>query len=584
MMKKQKSTGIPYRSEKLSFKEFLKVFHNISIPWLFLGIAFVSSVVNTYVTGINAGIQGNMLDESGTVPVANVILYTVLTIVTMVTSAASLILNNVSGEKINLDMRKKIWRKIIAIGHKTLGVDEREQLVSRVTTDCDYSGTLFTSLASLIMAVVSFIIYTVQMAMINSQMTIASLIILPITGILGGIYAAVMFKYTQKIQGILSYMTSYLIEHVKNLTLIKTADMQKEETLEGERLFKAQCNAQIRLGYVSSFYAALDQVYNIIIVIVPFVVGAVLYKDGLVTVAAVYTFYSLYGKVKTACTSALTTMGSVNAAKGAMTKVRKTMDLPEEDLESGKRIENEDQDITLDHVSFGFQPGTLVLKDVSCVIPADKITAVIGGNGSGKSTVFKLIKRLYDPEQGQIFLGKEKAEEFNLREWRKAVCMVSPDNGFMIGTVRENILFGCEREVGEEEFMNAVKITGVDDFVSILKDGYESKVTAGAMNFSGGQRQCMALARAVLSDAKVIMMDEATSGLDAIREKAVLKEVCNYAGGRTILIIAYSISAIQGADHVIVLRDGMVEAEGSADEIINRENNYLTTMMSRYDG
>lgn len=285
--------------------------------------------------------------------------------------------------------------------------------------------------------------------------------------------------------------------------------------------------------------------------------------------------------MKNICASTITSIGNISAAKGALTKVERTLGYPEENLAGGEQMSGVGGDIAAKNLAFGYQEDVPVLKDVSFTIPDKKVTAVIGTNGSGKSTLFKLLERLYEPKRGQVFLGGQSIARYRLDEWRKSICMVSQDNGLLVGTLRENICYGCGREIPEEELLRVSKLTGVYDFVKELPGGFDTEVAAGAMNFSGGQRQCIALARALLNGARCIMLDEATSGMDAKRENQVIEAIRQGKGDRTIAIIAHSFASIRYADHVIVLKEGVVEASGSPDEILAKSGNYLAEVMKR---
>ena len=231
-------------------------------------------------------------------------------------------------------------------------------------------------------------------------------------------------------------------------------------------------------------------------------------------------------------------------------------------------------------VTFGYGQAD-VLHSVSCQIPKRKVTAVIGANGSGKTTLFKLIERLYDPRKGSIRFGEKDAAGYDLRSWRKVFGVVAQGSPLMEGTIRENICYGCERPVSEEELLKVAKKARVYDFVSQLPEGFDTLVAPGGVNFSGGQRQCIAIARAMMCSLDYLLLDEATSNLDAHSERAVLEALEELMRNRTTVIIAHSLSTIRKADHVIVLRDGQVEASGAPKQILEASGNYLSKVMNR---
>lgn len=243
-------------------------------------------------------------------------------------------------------------------------------------------------------------------------------------------------------------------------------------------------------------------------------------------------------------------------------------------------MDEPDQDITIEEVDFSYGDKP-VLHKVSCTIPKHKKTAIVGANGSGKSTLFKLIDRLYEPDSGVIAFGGNDVQTYDLHEWRKAICLVAQDSPLMEGTIRENICYGCKRPISLEELVTVAKQARVYDFVSSLPDGFDTMVAPGGNNFSGGQRQCLAIARAIMNNPDYLLLDEATSNLDARSESMVMEALESLMQGRTTIIIAHSLSTIRNADHVIVLHEGRVENTGAPSEILQTTDNYLSKVMNR---
>lgn len=221
------------------------------------------------------------------------------------------------------------------------------------------------------------------------------------------------------------------------------------------------------------------------------------------------------------------------------------------------------------------------MKQFSCRIPRNKVTAVIGTNGSGKSTLFKLMTRLYEPQSGTILFGENDCSVYSLHSWRRKLCLIAQGSPMMAGTIRENICYGRADQVSDEELLEVAKLSHVYDFVKDLPDGFDTAVAAGGGNFSGGQKQCIAIARAMLSKSDYLLLDEATSNLDVKREKDVMEAMDRLMKDRTTVIIAHSLSTIKNADHIIVINKGELEMEGSPAQILEQTDNYLFKMMMR---
>lgn len=314
---------------------------------------------------------------------------------------------------------------------------------------------------------------------------------------------------------------------------------------------------------------------------VPFLVGAWFVNEGLLTIGAVVTFNTLFGNVKTVFNNLIVYAGDFKEANGALARITRFLEVEEERPDDGQEIQAAAQeDISFQQVDFGYTDRR-VMKQFSCRIPKNKVTAVIGTNGSGKSTLFKLMTRLYEPQSGTILFGENDCSVYSLHSWRRKLCLIAQGSPMMAGTIRENICYGRADQVSDEELLEVAKLSHVYDFVKDLPDGFDTVVAAGGANFSGGQKQCIAIARAMLSKSDYLLLDEATSNLDVKREKDVMEAMDRLMKDRTTVIIAHSLSTIKNADHVIVINKGELEMEGSPAQILEQTDNYLAKMMMR---
>ena len=207
-------------------------------------------------------------------------------------------------------------------------------------------------------------------------------------------------------------------------------------------------------------------------------------------------------------------------------------------------------------------------------IPMGKVTAIIGGNGAGKSTVFKLLTRLYEPKEGSIQFHEENIADYNVTQWRDRFAYVFQKNPLVSGTVRENLTYGLNREVSDEELVEVTKKANCYDCIMSKPDGFEEEVGLDGSNFSGGQGQCISIARAMLRNADYLLLDEATSNLDVLSEALVTEALDHLMENKTTIMIAHNYAATKNADHIIVMRDGTVEASGTPREMLEHNEYY----------
>jgi ATP-binding cassette subfamily B protein AbcA/BmrA len=450
-----------------------------------------------------------------------------------------------------------------------------------VTTDCDYASKFYSTVVNIVSLVISTAMYLVALYQINVQMANYVLLFIPASILLGAGYTVLRFLVAYKVQAKLAASTAYLAERTKDLALIKTNNAQKKEIAEGRKYFKEQYDAQLRFGMVTAVYNVIDSMMNMLSIAVPFLVGAYFVDAGILTIGAIVTFNSLFGNVKGVFNSLITYAGDFKEANGALARITRFFNAEEEKLEEGLEIAADVQEnVVFENVTFGYTEQNVV-KEFNCKIPKNKITAIVGTNGSGKSTIFKLMTRLYEPDSGVIRFGETDCGTYSLHSWRRKVCLIAQGSPMMAGTIRENICYGRQDPVSEEELLKVAKLSHVYDFVKDLPNGFDTLVAAGGSNFSGGQKQCIAIARAMMSKADYLLLDEATSNLDVKREKDVMDAMNALMEGRTTVIIAHSLATIRNADHVIVIHNGELEMEGSPVKILEQTDNYLSKMMGR---
>lgn len=568
----------------VSVVRMLKAIWGIKLPWLHL-ILYATATVGTMLGSlIMAGATGDMVDAGGSIASATLISFAAGYIVIGAGSTLSTIFSGLAGEKINVSLRERMWKKLMYIPQKYYDADGGETLVSRITTDCDYASSLLITLIGVVTSVFSLFGYITSMLATNVQLTLAIFTVIPVSVVVGILFGKAKYALGKKTQGALSDTTYYLIERTRNLPLIKVSNMSDVENEKGQAAFDTQCKMEIRAGYLSILYQAIDTTFSVAGILLTFILGASLVNQGLMTTGDVIAFYSISSSVTLAFANLINECGTVRHAVGSMSRVAEVMESESEDTAKGQDMDVLNEDIRFENVTFGYNTETPVLENLSCVIPKNKVTAIIGANGSGKTTLFKLLERMYVPGEGVLYFGDTDASAFSLNAWRKAFGLVSQDRPVLEGTLRENITYGCEREISEEELWQVARMANLEGLVKELPEGFDTVVAPGGRNFSGGQCQCIAIARAIMHNPDYLLLDEATSNLDVKSEKAVTAAIRNLMEGRTTIIIAHNLSAIRHADNVLVLKDGKIAAAGSPADIIKTSTEYREFVTSQTAG
>ncbi len=551
--------------KKLS-KQF-SVLKGVQMPWVLILLSFLFSASTMSAELQSATLTASVIDTSQKAINASVLFnYIAITAAAAVLSIASNYFTRRMEETINLRVRCKLWEKIMHLPSKFYDQDNGNELVSRITSDASAPSSLFSMAVSFVVCVVTSVQAFIRLYSYNTMLANYSLLIIPLTLIICIVYGKLMYKL-----GVYSTVTvasslGYLAERVRNFRLIKSAAAEKLESQKANATFKRMYIADFLNWLMVAGYQLVSSMFSIMFIFIVFVLGGQFVSTGELTIGDLTAFYMITGIVGLQLMQFFMNVGSVSGIFGNMKKINSISEA-EPEKEGGEAVPARCSDITLENVGFAYSPERPVLKDVSVTIPKGKVTAIIGGNGAGKSTVFKLLVRLYEPSQGRILFGGDDIAAYDVIQWRDRFAYVFQRDPLIGGTVRENILYGLDREVSEEELIATAKKANCYDFIMEKPLGFDEDVGLGGSNFSGGQAQCIAIARAMLRNADFLLLDEATSNLDVTSEAMVTKALDTLMEGRTTIMIAHSYAATRNADNIIVMKDGQLEACGTPAEM-----------------
>ena len=559
------------KKEKVHYFAVLK---GVKLPWLTILLSFAFSVIMMNAELQVASMTADIIDTSQkAINASKLISYISVAALSAVCTIFSNYFTRKMEELISLRVRMKLWDKIMHLPTRYYDEDNGDQLVSRVTSDAEAPSSLFTMAVSCVVCVVTTIQAFGQLFDYHKTLAMYSLLIIPVTIVVSAIISVLQFKLGIYSTVTLAGSTGYLAERVRNFRLIKSAVAEKYELQKGIKSFKDMYKADFLNWLLVASYQLASGIFSIMFIFIVFVLGGQLVAKGEVTIGDLTGFYMVTGIVGLQLMQLFMNAGSVFGTFGTMNKISRVAGTLSEDSD-GSKVPAVCADITFDHVTFAYNEERKILKDVSMKFPMGKVTAVIGGNGAGKSTVFKLITRLYEPEQGEVQFAGKNIAPYNLTEWRDRFAYVFQKNPLVSGTVRENLTYGLDREVSEEELVEVTKKANCYDCIMSKPDGFDEEVGLDGSNFSGGQRQCISIARAMLRNADYLLLDEATSNLDVLSEALVTEALDNLMEDKTTIMIAHNYAATKNADHVIVMRDGTVEAEGSPEELLQTNEYY----------
>ncbi|PIH05981.1 ABC transporter ATP-binding protein [Clostridium combesii] len=360
-----------------------------------------------------------------------------------------------------------------------------------------------------------------------------------------------------------------LQEYLTGIRVIKSCNMTGEHFQHLEGSFYNLMKKSIKMeGLLQSIVLTVTPLLRAGLTVMIYV-GSYLLMGGTLTIMTLATFLVIGTRIFEPLSEAIINLAELRYDAQAGERIIKFM---EEPVMSGEKSPPSSNDIELQHVDFSYD-NVKVLKDVSTKMKEGTLTALVGPSGSGKSTVLKLVARFYDPQQGKVLLGKEDMKEMNPESLLKRISMVFQDVYLFQDTIGNNIRFGRE-DATQKEVEEAAKKACCHDFIMKLPQGYDTAVGEGGCTLSGGEKQRVSIARAMLKDAPVVLLDEATASLDPENEMDVQKAINQLIKGRTVIVIAHKLKTIRSADNIIVLDDGKVVEQGKHEELIKLKGLY----------
>ena len=488
-------------------------------------------------------------------------------------------------QKICYRMRREISEKINRMPMKYFESRTYGEVLSRITNDVDTLGQgLNQSITTIITSVATLVGVLVMMLSISPLMTLIALVILPVSAFLISSVVKHSQKYFKSQQEYLGHINGQ-VEEIYGGHLVVKAFNREEETLEefnetNRILYESAWKSQFLSGMMHPIMMFVGNLGYAAVALS----GGLLAIRGVITIGDIQAFIQYVKNFTSPIQQIAQVISQVQSMAAASERVFAFLNEEEEDqtAEHPADVGAITGAVTFDHVSFGYQPDQTIIHDFSAkVAPGAKI-AIVGPTGAGKTTMVKLLMRFYDVNSGEICLDGHNIKEFNRRELRDAFGMVLQDTWLFKGTIMENIRYG-RLDATDEEVIAAAKAAHADHFIKTLPGGYQMELNEDASNVSQGQKQLLTIARAILADNKILILDEATSSVDTRTEVAIQKAMDNLMRGRTSFVIAHRLSTIRDADMILVMKDGDIVEQGNHKELLAANGFYASLYNSQFE-
>ncbi|MDK4144650.1 ABC transporter ATP-binding protein [Staphylococcus pseudintermedius] len=496
-------------------------------------------------------------------------------LVNAVLSGFGYYLLNKIGEKIIYAIRSVLWEHIIHLKMPFFDKNESGQLMSRLTDDTKVINDFISQkLPGFFPAVITLIGSLIMLFVLDWQMTLLTFITIPIFILVIVPLGKIMQKISTNTQTEIANFSGLLGRVLTEMRLVKVANTEKLELDKAHSNLKKIYNLGLKQAKIAAVVQPISGIIMLITIGIILGFGGMRIASGAISAGTLVAmiFYVLNLSIPLINLSTLVT--DYKKAVGASQRIYEILHEPLENI-AAPNLQDEipTGDLKFDHVYFGYDD-TPVLKDVSFNVLRGEVTAFVGPSGSGKSTLFSLIERMYEIDQGGIYYDGTSIDALSLTDWRRKIGYVMQSNAMMNGTIRDNILYGVDREVPEEELIHYAKLANCHEFIMEFEQGYDTIVGERGLKLSGGQRQRIDIARSFVKNPDILLLDEATANLDSESERKIQEALDILMENRTTIVIAHRLSTIKKAGQIIFLDHGEVTGRGRHEELMQTHAMY----------
>ena len=532
------------------------------------------------VSKINGG-SGIDFDKIIKILVGVMCLYVVSSVLSFI---QGFIMTGISND-VTYNLRKDISKKINKIPMKYFESRTHGEILSRITNDVDTLQTgINQSVTQLITSATTLIGVLVMMLSINVWMTLAALLILPVSMFIISKVMKHSQKYFQDQQKYLGEVNGQVEEIYSGHTVVKAFNKEDDVINEFEKTNEKLYSSAWRSQFFSGIMMPIMQfVGNLGYVMVALLGGFMVIKNK-IEVGDVQAFFQYIRNFTQPIQQIAQVTNMLQSSAAASERVFEFLDVEEEDqvAEDPVSINQIEGNVSFEHISFGYDPSKIIVHDFNADVKAGQKVAIVGPTGAGKTTMIKLLMRFYDVNSGEICIDGHNVKDFNRMELREMFGMVLQDTWLFHGTIMENIRYG-RLDATDEEVIAAAKAAHAHHFIMSQPGGYQMELNEETSNISQGQKQLLTIARAILADNKIMILDEATSSVDTRTEERIQKAMDNLMKGRTSFVIAHRLSTIRDADLILVMKDGDIIEQGTHESLLAKNGFYANLYNSQFE-
>jgi ATP-binding cassette, subfamily B, bacterial AbcA/BmrA len=567
------------KQNKDGLKPFISLILSANIPKAALILGLSASLITTLAGLLVPVLTKNLVDGFSVASLSIPLMIGIgaAFIFQAIISGVSIYLLSFVGQKIVARLREKMWVKLIRLPVSYFDKQSSGETVSRIVNDTSVVRDLISNhFPQFISGIISIIGAIVILLIMDWKMTLMMLISVPLTLIIMMPLGRKMAKISRGLQDETAAFTGNIQQTLSEIRLMKASTAEQHEETKGVTGIGNLLGYGLKEARITALIAPIMYLVVMIVIVMIIGYGGMRVANGTMSTGSLVAFLLYLFQIIFPITSFAMFFTQLQKAKGATERIIDILNLPLEEGQQGLELDITNKPILVNHVSFSYSDDEPVLEDISFEAQPGEMIAFAGPSGGGKTTMFGLLERFYEPASGKIMVGDIPITNLSVGAWRSQIGYVSQESAMMAGTIRENLCYGLPNgtSISDERLWKVAEMAYASEFIKSFSDGLDTEVGERGIKLSGGQRQRIAIARAFLRDPKILMMDEATASLDSQSEGIVQQALSRLMEGRTTFVIAHRLSTIVDADKIIFIEKGRVTGIGTHQELTQSHDLY----------
>lgn len=560
----------PKNKSKFKIKGFLRLIAQIKPKYWQLGVGLLLGMIATGMQLAVPKFAKDLINQLGhhlnTQLVIGVIL---LFVASALISAFSGAILGFFGENVVYKLRGKLWQKLLVLPVNYYDETKSGEITSRLVNDStQVKDLLANSLPNMATSLLQLVGAFILMLVMDWKMTVMMFIAVPLVILAILPVANKSRKIAHARQDALADFNGSASEILSEVRLVKSSNAEAVERQSGHNRISKLYQIGLKEAIYDSVAGPLMTMVMMGMVVAMLAYGASRVAQGTMDMGTLFSFLMYLVQMVGPFATLGQFLSATAKASGSTDRIQELLGTSEENQVDGHPVDAQGQTLSMNKVDFAYEDGKSVLNKVSFEAKPNSIVAFAGPSGGGKSTIFSLLERFYQPTGGTIKIGNQNLESVNLTDWREQIGLVSQDAAIMAGTIRYNLTYGLSGQYSDEQLWHVLEMAYAKEFVEAMPDGLDTQVGERGVKVSGGQRQRLAIARAFLRDPKILMLDEATASLDSESEMMVQKALEKLMHNRTTLVIAHRLSTIVDADQIYFIEKGHVSGHGTHKQLV----------------